>query len=215
MLNSIKLLNRKIFLSGYYLSIPRTLFINLKLFKSLTIKIFIGKKTVFLLNKSSSIKIDGELFVDSKNGGQFWHYSSFRLMDKTKFHIKGKVNFYSGAQVKLFDNSRLDIDDGTYFSGPITIHCNQAIQIGKNCGFSWGCTIIDSDFHEVHRDEGIKSSPVIIGNNVWVGNGSIILKGTVIHDNAIVSAGSVVKGKLISNGIYAGNPAKLIDMRRT
>ena len=49
-----------------------------------------------------------------------------------------------------------------------------------------------------------------IGNNVFVGMRSIILMGVEIGDNVIVGAGSVVAGKIPSNCVCAGNPAKVI-----
>ncbi|MCH5166335.1 MAG: acyltransferase [Erysipelotrichales bacterium] len=51
---------------------------------------------------------------------------------------------------------------------------------------------------------------VIIGNNCFIGMNSIILRGTTIGDNVIIGAGSVVSGKIESNSVYAGNPAKKI-----
>ena len=51
---------------------------------------------------------------------------------------------------------------------------------------------------------------VKIGNNCFIGMHSIILPGTEIGDNTIVGAGSVVKGKIPSGVIVAGNPAKVI-----
>jgi len=53
-------------------------------------------------------------------------------------------------------------------------------------------------------------SPIIIGNNVFIGYGAIILPGSIIEDNVIVGAGSIVKGFLKKNSVYAGNPAKYI-----
>lgn len=49
-----------------------------------------------------------------------------------------------------------------------------------------------------------------IGNNVFIGMRSIILQGANIGDNVIIGAGSVVSGKVESNSVYAGNPAKKI-----
>lgn len=52
--------------------------------------------------------------------------------------------------------------------------------------------------------------PITIGNNVFVGYGVTILPGTIIGENVIVGAGSVVKGELKDNSVYAGIPAKYI-----
>ena len=57
------------------------------------------------------------------------------------------------------------------------------------------------------------SSPIIIGNNVWIGRGCIVLHGSVIEDDVIVAANSVVKGHLIKGYIYGGSPAKILKKR--
>lgn len=51
---------------------------------------------------------------------------------------------------------------------------------------------------------------IVIGNNVFIGADVIVLAGSVVGDNVIVGAGSVVKGVLDSNYVYAGTPAKKI-----
>lgn len=51
---------------------------------------------------------------------------------------------------------------------------------------------------------------VTIGNNVFIGVNSIVLKDTIIGDNVIIGAGSVISGNVESNSVYAGVPAKKI-----
>jgi acetyltransferase-like isoleucine patch superfamily enzyme len=51
---------------------------------------------------------------------------------------------------------------------------------------------------------------IVVGNNVFIGMNTLILPGTTIGDNVIIGAGSVVRGNIKSNAIYAGNPAVYI-----
>ncbi|MEG0813552.1 MAG: sugar O-acetyltransferase [Clostridium sp.] len=55
-----------------------------------------------------------------------------------------------------------------------------------------------------------QTAPVVIGNNVWIGGGVIILPGITIGDNVVVGAGSVVTKDIPSNKISYGNPCKVI-----
>ena len=153
------------------------------------------------------------MHIDAKNDGQFWFYSSVRLLENTVLDIKGEVNFFSGLQLKIFRDAKVSIGDGTYFSGPNVIHAKENVSIGENCSISWNCTIIDSNFHEIDEGSGIITKAVSIGNNVWIGNNVTILPGAVIEDDVIIGAQSIVRGHCKSNGIYAGNPAKLIRER--
>ena len=54
------------------------------------------------------------------------------------------------------------------------------------------------------------SSPIIIGENVWIGSNVRICKGVHIGDNAIIAACSVVTKDVPANSIAAGNPAKIV-----
>lgn len=78
---------------------------------------------------------------------------------------------------------------------------NQDVIIGDNCKILHGVTM--------GGKSGIKEVP-IIGNNVLIGAGSILIGPIKIGDNAIVGAGSVVTKDVPKNAVVAGNPAKII-----
>lgn len=66
--------------------------------------------------------------------------------------------------------------------------------------------IYDHD-HDFRVKSGIsegmyKTAPVEIGNNVWIGANTIILRGTKIGDNCVIGAGSIVKGNVLSNSVF-------------
>lgn len=109
--------------------------------------------------------------------------------------------------------STIVIGEGCRINGAY-IHAKERITIGDRCVIASGVNIIDSNGHEVYsldRTSGTdEPSPIIIGNNVWIGVNATILKGTNIDDNCVVSAGSVVKGVFPSNSIIQGNPAKVV-----
>ncbi|PMH74635.1 acetyltransferase [Vibrio cyclitrophicus] len=64
--------------------------------------------------------------------------------------------------------------------------------------------------YELAAKRTLSSSPVLIENNVWLGEGVVVLPGVTISENVIVGANSVVSKNLEANAIYAGNPARLI-----
>jgi maltose O-acetyltransferase len=55
-----------------------------------------------------------------------------------------------------------------------------------------------------------RTAPVKIGNNVWIGGGSIILPGVTVGDNVTIGAGSVVTKSIRSNVLAYGNPCRII-----
>lgn len=64
-------LYNKLFKSAYNFSIFKTLFLNIWILKNKKINIFIGKHTS-IINKNGFLNIKGKVFIDSKNGGQFF-----------------------------------------------------------------------------------------------------------------------------------------------
>ena len=59
-----------------------------------------------------------------------------------------------------------------------------------------------------------QTAPVIIGNNVWIGGGAIIMPGVTIGDNAVIGAGSVVTKDIPDNVIAYGNPCRVVRENR-
>lgn len=54
-----------------------------------------------------------------------------------------------------------------------------------------------------------QTAPVVIGNNVWIGGGAIIMPGVTIGDNVVIGAGSIVTTDIPSNTIAYGNPCRV------
>lgn len=86
------------------------------------------------------------------------------------------------------------------------------VSIGNNVIFGPNTVIMDCSGHVLanrgHPDEldKLKSEPVTIGNDVWIGYGCIILPGVSIGDGAVIGAGSVVTKDVPANYMAAGNP---------
>lgn len=55
-----------------------------------------------------------------------------------------------------------------------------------------------------------QTAPVVIGNNVWIGGGAILLPGVTIGDNVVIGAGSVVTRDIPANTVACGNPCRVV-----
>ena len=64
---------------------------------------------------------------------------------------------------------------------------------------------------EPRRAKWEAAKPIVIGDNVWLGGGAIVLPGVTIGDNTVVGAGAVVSRDLPSDVVAVGNPARIID----
>ena len=99
----------------------------------------------------------------------------------------------------------------------VFLDCNN-ITIGDYSGIGPGVHIY-TVFHPINPAERLsgkstfwksQSSSVLIGKNVWIGGGSIILPGVIIGDGSTIGAGSVVTRSIPANCIAIGNPCKVI-----
>lgn len=128
---------------------------------------------------------------------------------------KSKYNY--GLNVTIYNNSSVFIGSDNYFNGVLSMIAAEQknIVIGHSGLFSFGSWVRTSDPHLVY-DSTTKmilnySKSVLIGDHVWIGQGTILLKGTRIGSGSIVGASSVAAGKeLISNAPYAGAQVRKI-----
>lgn len=118
--------------------------------------------------------------------------------------------------VTRVSGAKIEIGNNVGISGA-TIYARNSITIGDNTLIGGNVKILDNDFHPTELEarladdkEKIKSKPIKIGKNCFIGCNSIILKGTILGDNCIVGAGAVVSGVFEGNSVIAGNPAKVI-----
>ncbi len=109
-------------------------------------------------------------------------------------------------------NGELQLGKYILISPGTSIRSAQKIVIGDSTMIASDVTITDSDWHDIYDRTDYVASPkeVIIQENVWIGEKSLILKGSKIGKNSIIGAGSVVSGEVPANVVFAGNPAKEI-----
>lgn len=93
------------------------------------------------------------------------------------------------------------------------ITLNERVVISNNCHFlthDYSLTTALISIGEKPSSDMSFFGEIIVGKNVFIGKKSIVLPNTTIGDNVIVGAGSIVRGKIPSNSIIAGNPARVI-----
>jgi acetyltransferase-like isoleucine patch superfamily enzyme/coenzyme F420-reducing hydrogenase beta subunit len=123
--------------------------------------------------------------------------------------INGNFKVYNGSDIRVLENGILTLGDGFCNMGA-QIVCGKRVTIGKKCYIARDVIIRDYDGHRLLSNGNEISKEISIGNNVWIGTRSIILKGVSIGDGAVIAAGSVVTKDVPARCLAAGIPAKVI-----
>jgi acetyltransferase-like isoleucine patch superfamily enzyme len=155
-------------------------------------------------------------------------FRKLRSKDPSAVVIGKHVSCYAGCSFAIGESGHCRIGDFTLLNGAL-IMAEERIEIGSYCLVSWNVGIADSDFHPLAPAQRLidaqalapyfkdrpsrpklKTAPVKISDNVWIGMNAVILKGVTIGENSVVAAGSVVTKSVEPNTVVAGNPAVVV-----
>ena len=117
----------------------------------------------------------------------------------------------------LVPGSCIIIHDNVGMSGTCIVATTK-VEIGENSLFGVNTNIYDTDFHCIDSEKRnmeknileAEHSPITIGNNIWIGANSTVLKGCNIGNNSIIGAMSLVNKNIPESVIAAGVPVKII-----
>jgi acetyltransferase-like isoleucine patch superfamily enzyme len=153
---------------------------------------------------------------------------AFRMEQLPYIHGTGRIVLgdhvtFGGKPVFIFGNRgertpEVVVGDHTFIGHLCSFSASSSIRIGNDCLLAGGVQVADYDGHPVDAarrrageptpPEGIQ--PVVIGNDVWIGAGAMILKGVHIGDRSIIGAGAVVTRDVPADVVVAGNPARVV-----
>ncbi|MCR4803969.1 MAG: acyltransferase [Lachnospiraceae bacterium] len=121
-------------------------------------------------------------------------------IDGGKLEIGKNFKMRDGAKIRVRKGAICQIGNNSFVNSNGMIVCHEKIIVGENVEFGPNVQLYDHD-HDFRVEGGLKAgkfktSPIVIGDNVWIGANTVILRGTTIGNHAVIGAGSVVKGNV-------------------
>ena len=117
---------------------------------------------------------------------------------KSKLAFGKRVSLHSRCRITATCGGEVTIGDNTSFNVGCIVTGRSRIAVGSNVSFGPNVLVYDHD-HTMEQKNGYYLGDIEIGDNTWIGAGTIILRGTRIGKNCVIAAGSVVKGDVPDN----------------
>lgn len=154
-------------------------------------------------------------------------FGRFRSLKEPGLVLGDRVKVYTWTTFNVEPGGKIEIGDDSILVGAVFM-CAQSIIVGKRTVVSYHVTIADSDFHPkdptLRKQDAVANAPygdksqrpeifckpVVIGDDVHIGIGAIILKGVTIGHGARIGAGAVVTFDVPSNARVEGNPGRIV-----
>lgn len=140
--------------------------------------------------------------------------STMKIGDRCVFNSNDRFNnrgMNHKCILQTTGSGKISIGDRCGFSG-VSIVSSISVTIGDDVMCGTNVMIGDRNDHEKKYPEW-QPAPINIGNNVWIGMNSIVMRGVIIGDNTIIGAGSIVTKSIPANVIAAGSPCRVIKER--
>jgi acetyltransferase-like isoleucine patch superfamily enzyme len=171
------------------------------------------KGTVVEFHKKAKLILHANIHLNFNKYPRSRAECYLRLRDGAEMTVAGNVNMFYGTTIEVHVNGKLITGQCSLNTGAVII-CAYRTKIGSGVLIARLVHIMDSDTHHVFDENGNKTNmprEVVIGDNVWLGVKSTVMRGVVIGNGSIVSANSVVISKVKEHTLVAGMPARVFS----
>ncbi len=205
----------------HVLALPKTLFFNFRYLpfaQAVRLPVIVSHR-VWLMETSGSVTLasarTGAVKIGFGNVSLFDQHRSrtiWKVSPGASVAFGGKAFIGHGSKINV--EGSLALGDRFSISAESAIVANHKVAIGDRVLISWDVLIMDSDFHSIFDDAGNHINPpqaINIGNDVWLGCRSLILKGVSLAGGVVVAAASTVTKPIETQKVLVGgSPAAVI-----
>lgn len=157
-----------------------------------------------------SIGRDSVGIFDNKKSRTIWNVAGTVIFE-------GKAFIGHGCKISVEREGELRFGENFRCTAETSIAVEKNITIGANCLFSWDILIMDTDWHKIideHKNTINKPAPVFIGNHVWIGCRTTVLKGVKIADGSVIAAGSTITKSITESNAIVGETVTLHTIKK-
>lgn len=165
------------------------------------------RNCILALMKNSKMRIKQNVQIGYRELNDSKKETRIKVQEGGEIVFKSNYIIYAGSYIHVSRGGRLLFGSG-FINENVQIICGNYIEIGEGTAIGPDVVIRSTDAHRINGQE--EDKPIIIGNNVWVGQGAMILKGVKIGDGAVVGAKSLVTKDVPAHCVVAGNPARVV-----
>lgn len=153
---------------------------------------------------------DGHLAVNPNRPSGSHAEAFIRMRENAVLRVHDSLSLAYKATIEIHKDAEVEVGSAFINSDAVVLAAKK-IQIGHGCLISRMVFIFDADHHPIYNEAGEQINqpkPVIIGDHVWIGLQSVIVRGSKIGEGAVIAANSLVGGKIKAGTMASGNPAR-------
>lgn len=173
--------------------------------------LFPYKNSVINIDKTAKLILHGTIYINSNKPKKSKAEAYLTMQKNSVLTVHKGLYLNYNATIEVHKDGKMEIGLAYVNSNAVLI-CSRKIVLGEEVLVSREVFIYDSDHHDILNKFGEKTNipkEIIIGNHVWIGIKSTIMKGTKLEDGAVIASNSVVISNIKAGQLASGNPARV------
>ena len=143
----------------------------------------------------------------TKRGERIRCYGRVLLEGRSGIEVGDRAVFMKGmlpTELRCANEAELVIGAQTMFNYGVSIVSQRSVRIGARCMFG--------SLVQIRDEDGRRTEPVVIGDDVWIAHGALLEPGAVVGDGSVVAAGAVLSSAVPPRTMAFGNPARTFPL---
>lgn len=117
---------------------------------------------------------------------------NYSIKKKSKLSLGKNFKARNNVSFRIYDGGEVEIGNNVFCNDNVSINCQKRISIGDSTIIGPGVMFFDHDHDYRNNIDDFIKKEIVVGKNVWIGAGCIILKGVKIGDGSVIAGGSLI-----------------------